>query len=37
MVEILIKNAVKREAGFLYFIDKNGSVCRVKMARGRKK
>ena len=37
MSEILIKDAVKREPGFLYFIDGKGNVCRTKMARGRKK
>ena len=34
MVEVLLKNAVVREAGYLYYIDKTGSVCRTKMARG---
>ena len=28
---------VTREAGYLYFIDKNGDVARSPMARGRKK
>jgi len=37
MSEIIIPNAVKRELGFLYFVDGKGNVCRVKMARGRKK
>ena len=27
---------VQREAGYLYFIDKNGNVSRAPMARGRK-
>lgn len=37
MSEVLVKNVVKREPGYLYFVDANGSVCRTKMARGRKK
>jgi hypothetical protein len=38
MGEIIIKNAVKREPGFLYYIDGKGNVCKAKMARnGRKK
>ena len=35
MSEIVFKNAVKREKGYLYFVDAEGSVCRSKM--GRKK
>ena len=37
MSEVILKNAVKREPGYLYFIDKDGNVCRAKMARGKKK
>lgn len=37
MSEILVKNVVKREAGFLYFVDGKGNVCRAKMSRGGKK
>ena len=37
MAEILVKNAVTRESGYLYFIDGKGNVCRAQMARGRKK
>lgn len=37
MSEILIKNAVKREQGFLYYIDGEGNVCQAIMKRGRKK
>jgi hypothetical protein len=37
MSEVILKNAVKREPGFLYFVDGQGNVCRSKMARGRKK
>jgi len=34
MGEILIKDAVKRETGYLYYVDGQGSVCRAKMLRG---
>jgi len=37
MAEVIVKNAVNREKGFLYFVDGKGNVCRAKMARGRKK
>ena len=37
MADILIKNAVVREPGFLYYVDGKGNVCRAVMARGRKK
>ena len=38
MSEVLIKNAVERETGYLYYVDGEGSVCRAKMNRkGRKK
>lgn len=37
MGEIIIKDAVKREAGFLYYVDGKGNVCKAKMAQGRKK
>lgn len=37
MGEKLQKVGVKREDGFLYFIDKAGDVSRAKMARGGKK
>jgi len=33
MAEVLAKVGVKREKGWLYFINKNGDVARVKMAR----
>jgi len=36
-VEIVKEKVVKRESGYLYFVDKNGSVCRTKMSRGKKK
>lgn len=38
MGEVLIKDAVVREKGYLYYVDGKGNVCRAKMARsGRKK
>lgn len=37
MAQKVAKAGVKRENGYLYFVDKNGNVSRTKMARGRKK
>ena len=37
MAEKVAKTGVKRQDGYLYFIDKAGDVSRVKMARGGKK
>ena len=37
MGEILIRNGVKREAGYLYYVDGQGNICRAKMSRGGKK
>jgi len=37
MGKVVAKAGVKREEGYLYFIDKKGDVARVKMARGKKK
>lgn len=37
MAEKVAKAGVKKEAGYLYFVDKKGNVARVKMARGKKK
>lgn len=34
MGELLVKTGVKREPGYLYFLDKKGNVARTKMARG---
>lgn len=31
MGEIIIKNVIKREPGYLYYFDKVGNVCRAKM------
>jgi hypothetical protein len=35
--KIIIKKAVKRKKGYLYYIDGKGNICEAKMARGRKK
>ncbi|MDD4004771.1 MAG: hypothetical protein PHW69_06155 [Elusimicrobiaceae bacterium] len=37
MAEKVLKAGVEREKDFLYYIDKDGDVSRVKMARGGKK
>ncbi len=38
MGKIIVKNAVKRKPGFLYYLDKDGSICETPMARkGRSK
>jgi hypothetical protein len=37
MAQKIAKAGVKREQGYLYFIDKQGDVARAKMARGGKK
>jgi hypothetical protein len=37
MAEKVAKAGVKKQAGYLYFVDKQGDVSRAKMARGKKK
>ena len=37
MGKIIVKNAVKRKPGYLYYVDGQGSVCEAKMSRGGKK
>ncbi len=37
MAEKVEKVGVKKEKGYLYFVDKNGDVSRARMARGGKK
>jgi len=37
MAEVLHKCGIKRESGYLYFIDKKGNAARVQMARKGKK
>ena len=34
---VIVKNAVKRKPGYLYYVDGKGNVCEAKMARGGKK
>lgn len=36
MAEKVTKVGVKKEPGYLYFVDKQGNVSRAKMARGKK-
>lgn len=35
MAQVVAKVGVKKEPGYLYFVDKNGNVARVPMARGK--
>jgi len=37
MAEKVAKVGIKRESGYLYFLDKKGNVSRAKMARGKKR
>lgn len=37
MAEKVLKCGVKKQKGYLYFIDKKGDISRAKMARGGKK
>lgn len=37
MAEKVAKVGVKKEKGYLYFVDKKGNVSRAKMARGKKR
>lgn len=37
MAEKVAKAGVKKEGGYLYFVDKQGDICRAAMARGGKK
>ena len=37
MAEKVTKCGVKKEKGYLYFVDKKGNVARAKMARGKKR
>ena len=36
MGKVVVKNAITRKPGCLYYVDKDGSVCEAVMARGRK-
>ena len=37
MGTIVVRNAVKRKPGYLYYVDGQRNVCEAKMVRGRKK
>ena len=37
MGAVVLKNAIKRKTGYLYYVDGKGNVCEAKMARGGKK
>ncbi len=37
MAEKVAKVGVKKAAGYLYFVDRNGDISRAKMARGGRK
>ena len=37
MGKIIIKNAVVRKSGYLYYIDGKGNICEAKLARAEKK
>jgi len=37
MAEKLVKLGIKRQKGYLYYVDKKGDVSCAKMARGKKK
>lgn len=37
MGKIIVKNAVERKKGFIYYIDGEGNICEAKMAHNGKK
>ena len=37
MAELVAKAGVKKQAGYLYFVDKKGHIARAKMSRGGRK
>ncbi len=37
MGKIIVKNAIERKPGYLYYIDGKGNVCEAKMSRGGRK
>ncbi len=37
MGKIIVKGVVKRQKGYLYYVDGKGNVCEAKMARGGRK
>ena len=34
MGQIILKNAIVRKPGFLYYIDGKGNICEAKMSKG---
>lgn len=36
MGKIILKEAVKREPGYIYYIDKEGNICRAESCIGKK-
>jgi len=37
MGQIILRGAVKRKKGYLYYVDGKGNVCEARMARGGRK
>ena len=37
MGKVIVRNAVKRKPGYLYYVDGSGNVCEAMMSRGGKK
>ena len=37
MGKVILKNAIKRQHGHLYYVDAHGNVCEAKMSRGGRK
>ena len=37
MGKVVVRNAVKRKDGYLYYVDGSGNVCEAKMSRGGRK
>lgn len=37
MGKVIVRKAVKRKPGYLYYVDGKGHVCEAKMARGGKR
>ena len=37
MGKVLVKHAVTRKPGYLYYVDGSGSVCEAQMSRGGRK
>lgn len=37
MGKVIVKNAVTRKPGYLYYVDGSGSVCEAPMSRGGRK